>query len=160
MWEKKYKNKKKNTKTIRWYPPESPYPHLNISQPPTTHPLSSIPSTPSTFNNHIMNVTFLVQLKTSNKCWNVRNDEIINLHLGSGAGQLGQNPLLLARHQPNLLISSAQIVNQSISYELIDKVVKNYLSNQYNSKESLNKKKRIAISLLCVMVLLKYSTDF
>ena len=31
-------------------------------------------------------MAFLVKLRQSNKCGSVRNDEIINLHLGSGAG--------------------------------------------------------------------------
>ena len=31
-------------------------------------------------------MAFLVQMRQSNKCGSVRNDEIINLHLGSGAG--------------------------------------------------------------------------
>ena len=33
-----------------------------------------------------MGMVFLVQIRQSNKCGSVRNDEIINLHLGSGAG--------------------------------------------------------------------------
>ena len=33
-----------------------------------------------------MEKAFLVQMRQSNKCVSVRNDEIINLHLGSGAG--------------------------------------------------------------------------
>ena len=30
-----------------------------------------------------MDMSFLVQMRQSNKCGNVGNDEIINLHLGS-----------------------------------------------------------------------------
>ena len=37
-------------------------------------------------NKYTMDMTFLVQMRQSNKFGNVRNDEIINLHLGSGAG--------------------------------------------------------------------------
>ena len=33
-----------------------------------------------------MDTEFLVQMRQSNKCGSVRNDEIFNLHLGSGAG--------------------------------------------------------------------------
>ena len=33
-----------------------------------------------------MDMAFLVQIKQSNKCGSVRNDEIINLQLRSGAG--------------------------------------------------------------------------
>ena len=32
-----------------------------------------------------MDTEFLVQMRQSNKCGSVRNDEIFNLHLGSGA---------------------------------------------------------------------------
>ena len=33
-----------------------------------------------------MHIEFLVQMRQSKECGNVRNDEIFNLHLGSGAG--------------------------------------------------------------------------
>ena len=32
-----------------------------------------------------MDIEFLVQMRQSNKCGSVRNGEIFNLHLGSGA---------------------------------------------------------------------------
>ena len=51
-------------------------------------------------------MAFLVKLRQSNKCGSVSNDEIINLHLGC------QHPLPPARHQPHLLIRSAQTINQ------------------------------------------------
>ena len=35
-----------------------------------------------------MDTEFLVQMRQSNKCGSVRNDEILNLHLGSGADGL------------------------------------------------------------------------
>ena len=57
-------------------------------------------------------MAFLVQIRQSNKCGSVRNDEIINVHLGSDAGILSQHPLPPARHQPHLLIPSAQTINQ------------------------------------------------
>ena len=49
-------------------------------------------------------MAFLVQIRRSNKCGSVRNDEIVNLHLGSGACR----PL----SQPHLLIPSTQTINQ------------------------------------------------
>ena len=52
----------------------SPHPHPNINQPP-----------PSICNENTMDMAFLVKLRQFNKCGSVRNDEIINLHLGSGA---------------------------------------------------------------------------
>ena len=59
-------------------------------------------------------MAFLVQIRQSNKCGSARNDEIIELHLGSGisSGPLSQYPLPPARHQPHLLIPSAQIINE------------------------------------------------
>ena len=59
-------------------------------------------------------MAFLVQIRQSNKCGSARNDEIIELHLGSGisCGPLSQYPLPPARHQPHLLIPSAQTINQ------------------------------------------------
>ena len=38
-------------------------------------------------NNNRMDTEFLVQMRQSNKCGSVRNDEIFNSHLGSGAGR-------------------------------------------------------------------------
>ena len=42
--------------------------------------------TPIIDNNNTMDTEFLVQMRQSNKCGSVRNDEIFNLHLGSGSG--------------------------------------------------------------------------
>ena len=56
----------------------SPHPHPHINQPLPTYPI------PIICNNNKMDMAFLVQRRQSNKCGNVRNDEIINLHLGSG----------------------------------------------------------------------------
>ena len=60
-------------------PPPAPptHPHPNINQPPPP---------PIICNNNTMGMAFLVQIRQSNKCGSVRNDEIINLHLGSSAG--------------------------------------------------------------------------
>ena len=58
-------------------------------------------------------MAFLVQIRQSNKCGSVRNDEISNqLALGIWCGPLSQHPLPAARHQPHLLIPSALTINQ------------------------------------------------
>ena len=41
---------------------------------------------PITHNKYTMDTEFLVQMRQCNKCGSVRNIEIFNLHLGSGAG--------------------------------------------------------------------------
>ena len=51
-----------------------------MNQPPLTHLIPIIQ------NNNTMDTEFLVQMRQSNKCGSVKNDEIFNLHLGSGAG--------------------------------------------------------------------------
>ena len=51
-----------------------------MNQPPPP-----IPS-PIIHNNNTMDTEFQVQTRQSNKCGSVRNDEIFNSHLGSGAG--------------------------------------------------------------------------
>ena len=56
-------------------------------------------------------MAFLVQIRHPNKCGSVRNDEIIKLTLGIWCGPLIQDPLPPARHQPHLLIPSAQTIN-------------------------------------------------
>ena len=55
---------------------------IKINHPPT-YPT---PPPPIICNNNTVNKAFLAQMRQSNKCGSVRNDEIINLHLGSGAG--------------------------------------------------------------------------
>ena len=55
--------------------PLSPLPHPIINQPP-----------PTISNKNTMDTEFLVQMRQSDKCGSVRNDDIFNLHLGSGAG--------------------------------------------------------------------------
>ena len=76
-----------------------------------THPLSPLPPPPPTIwyesatsqpmpspithNNNTMDTEYLVQMRQSNKCVSVRNDEIFNLHLGSGAGPWVSIPCLL-----------------------------------------------------------------
>ena len=52
-----------------------------MNQPPPTYPIL-----PIIHINNTMDTEFLVQMRQSNKCGRVRNDEIFNLHLGSGAG--------------------------------------------------------------------------
>ena len=53
-----------------------------------------IPS-PIFANNITMDREFLVQTRQSNKCGSARNDEILNLHLGSCAGPWISIPFLL-----------------------------------------------------------------
>ena len=55
--------------------------HPDMNQLPPTYPLP-----PIIFNNNTMDTEFLVQMRQSNKCGSVRNNEIFNLHLESGAG--------------------------------------------------------------------------
>ena len=52
-----------------------------MNQPHPTYPIPPIIQ-----NNNTMDTEFQVQMRQSNKCGNVRNDEIFNLHLGSGPG--------------------------------------------------------------------------
>ena len=56
-----------------------PHPDMNLPPPHLSH--SHI-----IHNNNTMDTEFLVQMRQSNKCENVRNDEIFSLHLGSGEG--------------------------------------------------------------------------
>ena len=58
----------------------APVPSLTLQYQSTTptHPILII------CNNSTMAMTFLVQMRQSNKCRSVRNDEIININLGSG----------------------------------------------------------------------------
>ena len=67
-------------KIIRWYPPPvlSPTPQHKSTTPHQSHPHIIC-------NNNTMDMALLVQMKQSNKCRSVRNDEKINLPLGSGA---------------------------------------------------------------------------
>ena len=61
--------------------PLSLLPHPVINQPPPhlTHP-------PIICKNNTMDIEFLVQMRQSHKCGSVRNGDIFNLYLGSGAG--------------------------------------------------------------------------
>ena len=62
-----------------WYESTTPI----LRHPPIIH------------NNNTMYAEFLVQIRQSNKCGSVRNDEIFNLHLRSGAGPWVSIPCLL-----------------------------------------------------------------
>ena len=82
MRDQKKKAHKKNKKSYEIIPTPSPHhPHPDINQPPPIYPI-----TPIIHNNNTMDTEFLVQMTQSNKCGSVRNDQIFNLHLGSGAG--------------------------------------------------------------------------
>ena len=84
------KRKPRIKKTMRWYPPPvlPPTPWYES----TTHCLSHAAII---YNNNTMDKEFVVQMRQSNKCGSVRNDEIFNLHLGSGAGPWVSIPYLL-----------------------------------------------------------------
>ena len=79
-------------------PPTSCY---KSTTPHLSHP-------PTVCNNNRMDIEFLVQMRQSDKCGSVRNDDIFNLTLGICCRPLSQHPLPPARHQPHLLIPSAQ----------------------------------------------------
>ena len=66
-------------------------------------------------NNNKMDTEFLVQIRQSNKCGSVMNNEIFNLHLGSGAVTWVSIPYLLQDsshiywfHPPKQLITKKQ----------------------------------------------------
>ena len=59
--------------------PPPPIPSYESTTPHPSHP-------PIIHNNNTMGTEFLVQMRQSNKCGSVRNDETLNLHLGSGVG--------------------------------------------------------------------------
>ena len=65
-------------------------------------------------DNNTMDTEFLVQMRQSNKCGSVTNDEIFNSHLASviWCRPMSQHHLLPARHQPHLFIASPQTINQ------------------------------------------------
>ena len=88
MREKDSKVQEKN-KNLDSNHPLSPQPHTDINQPRRIYPISII------CNSNTMDMEFLVKITQPNKCWSVRNDEIFNLHLGSGAGTWSSIPCLL-----------------------------------------------------------------
>ena len=76
-------------------------------------------------NNNKMDTEFLVQMKQSNKCGSVRNNEIFNLHLGSGTGPWVSIPCLLKdtshltinlkkAKNPEMRFNSQQIVSYGL----------------------------------------------
>ena len=75
------KDKSTNKKNYEIIPTPCPPIHtlIWINHPHLSHP-------PIIHNNSTMDTEFLVQMRQSNKCGSVRNDEIFNLHLGSGVG--------------------------------------------------------------------------
>ena len=90
------REQKKKEITIRSYqspvlPPSSLYKSTTPQSLPIPPPP---PPTPPSFNN-TMGIEFLVQIRQSNKCWSVRDDEIFNLHLESGVGPQVSIPCLL-----------------------------------------------------------------
>ena len=51
----------------------------------STPPSHIYPIPPIIHNNNTIDTGFLVQMRQSTKCGSVKNDEIFNLYLGSGA---------------------------------------------------------------------------
>ena len=91
-------------------------------------------------------MAFLVQIRQSNKCGSVRNDEISNqLALGIWCGPLSQHPLPPARHQPHLLIPSA------LTATFIDSI-------RPNNQPGKNKKSRNEIQLSTNRIILPWPT--
>ena len=84
------KDKSTNKKNYEIIPTPCPPTHtlIWINHPHLSHP-------PIIHNNNAMDTEFVVQMRQSNKCGSVRNDEIFNLHLGSGAGPWVSIPCLL-----------------------------------------------------------------
>ena len=115
-WEtkrQKHKLKKMNYEIIPTPCPPIPHPHVN--QPPH----SPIPF-PIIHNNNTVDTEFQIQMRQSNKCESARNDEIFNLHLGSGAGPWVNIPCLLQDtshiywfHPPKQLTTKPQIFNRT-----------------------------------------------
>ena len=68
----KLKNKTKQDNT---QPLPSPTPCYKSTTCSPIHP-------PTICNNNMMDIEFLVQMRQSDKCGSVRNDDIFNLHLG------------------------------------------------------------------------------
>ena len=100
MWKQKtWENKRKKAQAKKpkklWdnTHPLAPNPHPDINQTPFHPPTYSMP--PIIHNNNTMDTEFLVQMRECNKCGSIRNDEIFNLHLGSGVGPWVSIPCLL-----------------------------------------------------------------
>ena len=96
----KKKQKTKNCKTIP--APLSPLPHPVTNQappppPPTpSHTYTHHLSHPSSIcYNNTIDLEFLVQMRQSDKCGSVTDDDIFNLHLVSDAGPWVTIPCLL-----------------------------------------------------------------
>ena len=83
----KNKTKNKNYKIIpNPCPPPAPWYKSATHHP--SHP-------PTICNNNTMDIEFLVQMRQSDKCGRVTNDDVFNLHLGSGVGPGVSIPCLL-----------------------------------------------------------------
>ena len=80
----------------------------SVNHPQPSHP-------PIICSNNKMAMISLAQIRQSDGCGSVRNDEIFSIQLEIWCGSLSQHPLPHARHQPHLLIPSAQTIKQEES---------------------------------------------
>ena len=103
----KIKKKKLRDNTIILTPCPHPHPNMNQPCPPPPH----LSHRPIIHNNNILDTEFLVQMRQSNQCGSIRNDEIFNLHLGSGLWALESVSPAFCK-TPATLIQSAQTNSQ------------------------------------------------
>ena len=82
MIEQKIKAQIKKNNNYKIRPtPYPPCPHPDTNQQLLAYPIQRI-----NYNSNAMDIESLVQMRQSNKCASVRNDVILNLHLGSMTG--------------------------------------------------------------------------
>ena len=86
-------------------------------------------------SNNTMIMISLTRMRQSNGCGSVRNDEIFNLHLGSGAGHLIRIPCLLQDTSHYSLLENVLQTIYATSLPNIYKIMKiifyNYLNSNY-----------------------------
>ena len=120
-WEnKRQKHKKKKLLQDHTHPPVPlPTPWCKSNTPYLIHPIIIS-------YTYIMGKKLLVQMRQSNKCGNVKNDEIPNLHLGSGVGPWVSIPCLLQDpsliywfHPPKELTRKAKNPEMQLNFQQI-----------------------------------------
>ena len=70
---------KKKKKNLQYPPPAPSTPSYKSTNPHISHP-------PTIGNSNTMEIEFLVQIRQSDKCGNLSNDDVFNLYLGPGVG--------------------------------------------------------------------------